>query len=531
VVQAQGLVLAALALALGSAAPVHAAVPGLVELVADRSPAIVPPSAVAPAAPPSPPAGFVALRGAAVPTMAPEEVDVRMAVPIAAAFVCRTPDRVRVAATVDWGDGTRGPATVRASAMPPTWLTPPPALAALMTASPNQGTIVASHAYSAADLYTIRVTLDVTRESDGATSSFVRTHRLRVRDPALATQPWMFELDSISFTCNGGQACSFPFTLDARVETHARFKFGASWLAGHTAAWEWGDGATSVGTISGTGGQRRAVGTHVYAKGGKLRVKLTLTGRYKDGTSEVRTQNVDVLVADVALDPILGPVDSAPTGIPATFQGVYRYGDGKRTRRATWTWGDGKTTPGEISERSGLGSVFGQHVYAKAGRYKVVLAVGDPEAEVTTSLEITVSSPGTVTASGHIACPAGVFVSDRTVSGIARFDLNARHDGATPSGTFRLSGPSFEFVAERFDSLAISATEANATGTGTLNGQRPYTFTIDVWKTPAADGGPRSHWARVRITDQAKQANVFDNDVFDGALQPFSGGRVRLVTE
>jgi hypothetical protein len=139
-----------------------------------------------------------------------------------------------------------------------------------------------------------------------------------------------------------------------------------------------------------------------------------------------------------------------------------------------------------------------------------------------------VSQPGSVNASGAIACAAGVFVTSPKTAGTAHFELTARHDGAQPSGTFRVSASGFDFTAEQITSLAISSGQASASGTGSLNGQRPYEFSIDVWTTPPADGRPLQRWARLRITDQAKQKNVFDNDVFDGALQPMTEGRIEI---
>jgi len=176
-----------------------------------------------------------------------------------------------------------------------------------------------------------------------------------------------------------------------------------------------------------------------------------------------------------------------------------------------------------------VGSVFGQHTFPKAGVYKVQLAITDGLAEVTASAEVTVSSPGRVSASGTIPCPAGVFVSDKKRTGQAQLELNARHDGAAPSGVFRLSAPGFDFVADRFESLAIAKSEAHAAGTGTLNGQGPYSFSVDVWTANA--GETEVPLARIRIHDLAQQRAVFDNDVFDGALQSMTGATMSFAAQ
>jgi hypothetical protein len=94
-----------------------------------------------------------------------------------------------------------------------------------------------------------------------------------------------------------------------------------------------------------------------------------------------------------------------------------------------------------------------------------------------------------------------------------------------------LSSSGFEFVADRFESLAVSKSEAHASGTGTFNGARPFSFAVDVWTAPNGEGQPPVPLARVRIHDLAKQREVFDNDVFDGALQAMVGASMTFSAE
>jgi PKD repeat protein len=500
-------------------------IPGLVEIVSDKPAAVM--TTTPPGARPVPFTGYVALRGSTVPPMGAEQVDVRTPWALSAAFACRTPGKVKVTAAVEWGDGARGEAAVTPEKTAPAWLVVPSTLTSVAASDVFYGRLAATHAYASADLYTVRVTLQVTSDA-GAMSSFVRTQRVRVRDAALAQQPWLFDLEGLSLLCADGQPCAFPLALDSRVTAQARFRFGPAWQSGQTARWEWGDGVASAGQVTGSGGLGRVMGPHTYMKGGKYPLRLTVTGRYKDGSTDSRVQTLDLIVADVAIDDIAAPPGGIPKGLPAEFQTSYRYTDAQRQRKATWAWGDGTSTAGQLSERSGVGSVFAQHSFAKAGLYKVTLTIADGQSETSASASVTVSAPGSVNASGALACPAGVFVGNAKATGPARLELNARHDGAAPSGTFRLTANGFDFQSEQITTLAISGTQATASGTGTFNGQRPFSFDVDVWATPAADGRPAQKWARVRITDQAKQKGVFDNDVFDGALQPMADGRVDI---
>jgi hypothetical protein len=509
VVPAQGLVL------------VLAGVPGLVELVANKPPSLV---GAAPAT------AFVVVKGAALPAMAPDEVEIRKPLALEAAFALRTADKMRVTASVDWGDGANGPAVVSTERAAPAWLLVPASLASVASTSAVYGKAAASHPYATAETYTVRVTWTIVRESDGASSSFTRAQRLRVRDPALGPQqPWRFDLEHISVSCNESQACDMPSPLGTRINAEAAFKFGPSWLAAHTARWDWGDGASTDGTVSFRGGIGRAAGQHPYMKGGRFKVRLTLTGRHKDGTPEARTQTYDVAISDIAIDEVAGPQAPVPSGYPAEFQATFRFHDPKRKRKATWKWGDGETSPGELSERNGTGTVLGQHVYRSAGVFQPQLTIADEESSAIGRTEITVSSPGTVTAGGVIPYPAGVVTSDPNTAGQAQFSLTARHDGTAASGGFRLSAPGFEFLSDHIESLAISGKEAHAAGVGAVNGRRPYSFTVDVWTSPAKDGRPEAHYARVRIHDVARQRALFDNDLFDGALNALASARVTFV--
>jgi len=508
-------------------AVVLAAVPGLVELVANRPPAVL-------ATPAAPVAGFVVVKGASVPVIAADEVEIRKPVTLEAAFACRPGEKVHVTASVDWGDGASGPAVVQEERVSPAWLTVPASLGTVPTTNAVYGKVVGSHPYAAADAYNVRVTWTFARASDGgAPASFTRTHRLRVRDPALGDrQPWRFDLDPVSVTCNESQACDMPAPLGTRINAEAVFKFGPSWLAEHVARWDWGDGITSAGTIESRGGGiGRVTGQHPYAKGGRFKLRLTLTGRHKDGTADGRTQTYDIAMADIAIDDVAGPQAPVASGYPAEFQAAFRYHDPQRKRRATWKWGDGQESAGDLTERSGTGTVLGQHTYRKAGVFEAQLTIADDQASVIAKASVTVTSPGHVTASGMIPFPAGVYVADPAAAGQAQLSLTAQHDGTAAAGGFKLSGPGFEFLSDRIESLAISDKDAHAAGVGAVNGRRPYSFSVDVWTSPAKDGRPEAHYARVRIHDVARQRALFDNDLFDGALNAMAGARVSFAGE
>ena len=65
----------------------------------------------------------------------------------------------------------------------------------------------------------------------------------------------------------------------------------------HTAVWDWGDGSTSIGTVSETGGSGSVTGSHVYAAAGFYNVKVTVTDK-DGGAGESVYQNVVVYDRD-----------------------------------------------------------------------------------------------------------------------------------------------------------------------------------------------------------------------------------------
>lgn len=49
------------------------------------------------------------------------------------------------------------------------------------------------------------------------------------------------------------------------------------------------------------------------------------------------------------------------------------------THTARWTWGDGKSNSGELTEVNGAGTAKGNHVYKKVGTYTITLRITDDD--------------------------------------------------------------------------------------------------------------------------------------------------------
>jgi PKD repeat protein len=73
-----------------------------------------------------------------------------------------------------------------------------------------------------------------------------------------------------------------PVLVNSQLNASAAFT-DPGILDTHTAQWDWGDGTTSAGTVSETGGSGSVSDTHIYDTPGVYTIKLTVTD--KDGDS------------------------------------------------------------------------------------------------------------------------------------------------------------------------------------------------------------------------------------------------------
>jgi hypothetical protein len=159
--------------------------------------------------------------------------------------------------------------------------------------------------------------------------------------------------------------------------------------AEYSASISWGDGTTSSGTITGTGGAFTVGGTHTYAEEGSHTTSVTITD--VDNPGITATVSAPVTVIDAALhgtgvnvkskNPFNGKVasftDDDPNGTVSDYT-------------ASISWGDGSTSTGTVT--TGF-NVSGQHKYKKAGKYTVTVTIKDVGGStVTVTSTITIPS-------------------------------------------------------------------------------------------------------------------------------------------
>ncbi|MGX4640382.1 PKD domain-containing protein [Massilia sp. SYSU DXS3249] len=85
--------------------------------------------------------------------------------------------------------------------------------------------------------------------------------------------------------------------------------------------------------------------------------------------------------------PVVAPIaltGTARVNAALTFSAAFTDVDLRETHTATWTWGDGSTIRGTVSQGKGCGNVSAQHVYRKPGTYTVSLTVTDSAGTSTT---------------------------------------------------------------------------------------------------------------------------------------------------
>ncbi len=132
-----------------------------------------------------------------------------------------------------------------------------------------------------------------------------------------------------------------------------------------TITFTWGDGQTSLGTVSGWPYQFSLVGTHTYATDGIYYVSVTASA--DDGTTWSAAATVKVVKP-----PINAYSAPIPTNLPsrfgsqlvATISDPNPYANGPF--EAAIDWADGSVTSATVSSSGGFFRVFGSHPYTQA---------------------------------------------------------------------------------------------------------------------------------------------------------------------
>jgi hypothetical protein len=344
-----------------------------------------------------------------------------------------------LAATIDWGDGTSTAGTI--------------------TGSAGHFSVVGSHTYTQNGNETINVSVSEEPDNPQAIAFDSATSTALIG---------LAPVSGASIDINEGQAVSAgtqvaTFTDSNNSDTAASF----------TASIDWGDGTTTVGTVSGAAGSFTVTGgphtyTGAFGDEGQDTVTTTLT-RTSDNVTATAFGAVNIDESDsftVTATDISGSQGTPLNNVQvATFTDAYTgHADGSDFT-ALIDWGDGTTTLGTISGSGAAFTVDGSHTYTAPGTDTVTVSVAD-------------NPPGTATASGTSTAT----IAARTVTGT--MVLNAAVESialasSTVVATFTDSITSdtagdFTATIDWGDGITTTGTVVGANGSFTVEGGHTY---------------------------------------------------------
>lgn len=178
-----------------------------------------------------------------------------------------------------------------------------------------------------------------------------------------------------------------------------------------TATIDWGDGTTSPGTITATGGGHFTVsGTHTYADEGSPTIKASISDPDDPGGPAATSSTATVLDAGLTASngtPLNGVEAQVTSGTVATFtdgnlgatSADFTSGGGS----TTIDWGDGQSSAGTVTQTGpGQFTVSGSHTYAHGGNYTIGVKIVDDGGSTATAADTaTVVIPTTLTYTGQ----------------------------------------------------------------------------------------------------------------------------------
>jgi hypothetical protein len=265
-----------------------------------------------------------------------------------------------------------------------------------------------------------------------------------------------------------------------------------------TATINWGDGATSAGTVSGSSGSFTVTGTHTYAHDGSDAVLVTLK-QNPPGTAKATAHSTATVADSYTLTgmSLSGSEGQAFSGNVATFAAPGSPALASDFR-ANIRWGDGHFGFLTVSGSNGNFTLSGTHKFADEGTYSADVFVTEDSVqlgEATTTFSIAdrdsfTAIPLTFTPTQNVAFTGTVAnFKDTNLANNSANDFTATidwGDGNTTAGTITFNGSG---------KFAVS---------GTHTYSQPGTFTVNV---TFADDAPGTATATAASTAQVAPGN------------------------
>jgi PKD repeat protein len=202
--------------------------------------------------------------------------------------------------------------------------------------------------------------------------------------------------------------------------------------------------------------------THTYYDNGVFNPVLTVTD--SDGATD--TLEFTVIVNNVVPDVDAGKSKVIDEGDPLSFSGTFTDPGAYDTHSATWTWGDGQSSAGLVTEENippdATGTVLGVHTYMDDGIFTVTLTVGDDDGGLGyDTLTVTVNDLGPT--AGFVWSPEpqdeGSPVSFTDLSTSFPDSIVAWSWDFGGLGTSTMQNPSFTFMDDGTYSVTLTVTD------------------------------------------------------------------------
>ena len=242
-------------------------------------------------------------------------------------------------ATINWGDGSSGSGTV--------------------TGSDGDYIVSGSHTYTTDGAYTVTVGV---ANHDGTSESVTSTAQV------------------------GDVYAGVSATLTVATFTVSDTSLTTGDV---TATINWGDGTSSIGTITGSGGVFTVEGTHLYTSysldqpNGVDTISVTLSGPNEvtldssgdESITATKLVTVEPPQLIAFADDVLATPSVAFTNTDVATFADPDVSDSSAEFSATIYWGDGTSSIGTITGSSGLFQVLGSHSYTTSGTFAVETSI------------------------------------------------------------------------------------------------------------------------------------------------------------
>ncbi len=250
-----------------------------------------------------------------------------------------------------------------------------------------------------------------------------------------------------------------------------------------------------------------------FSDDGSYTVSLRVTDDYGESDSDT----AEVIVSNVApeVNVITTLADPVQLGAQIDVSGTFS-DPGADVWTATWSWGDGSSSTGTITEFD----VSGSHIYTTPGVYELVLTIDDGDGGIGSAeyqyLVVFDPSGGFVTGGGWVWSPGGAYAPDPTLEGKASFGFVAKYKkGAQiPTGVteFQFRMADLNFHSDTYHWLVVAGARAQFKGVGTINGLGQYGFMLTATDGQLNGGGGVDRF-RIKIWDITNDTVIYDNQI------------------